>query len=293
MVHLLLTHDGGATSALSLTLDAPPTAVTRDFVFYGENGVESVPPGDGNALTAFGTAVDQLLAEIDSGGGTTGVTSVSAVRWWPSWRRRRPPAPRPAPSTSTADPPTLPACRGSALPWRWAHRVPEPSVGRACHGSAHRASAHRASAHRASAHRASGLSCVGHAAGRSCRVSGDLVVGHALVAARSLVGHALVGHAAGRSCRVSGTRWAGMVVGRACRSVGLVVCRARVGRARSLVARAVQLGLSCVVCRARSSVGCVGGGSLVRRRTSGLGGINLPRVILICGQWVSCWGHAG
>ena len=67
IVHLLLTHDGGATSALSLTLDSPPTAVTRDYVFYGEQGIASVPPGDGNALTAFGTAVDQLLAEIDSG----------------------------------------------------------------------------------------------------------------------------------------------------------------------------------------------------------------------------------
>ncbi|MBM7079043.1 Gfo/Idh/MocA family protein [Micromonospora humida] len=67
LVHLLLTHDGGATSALSLTLDAPPTALTRDVVFYGDNGVEAVPPGDGNALTAFGTAVDQLLGQVDSG----------------------------------------------------------------------------------------------------------------------------------------------------------------------------------------------------------------------------------
>ncbi|WP_207914364.1 Gfo/Idh/MocA family oxidoreductase [Micromonospora sp. KC213] len=67
LVHLLLTHDGGATSALSLTLDAPPEAMTRDFVFYGENGTEIVPPGDGSVLTAFGTAIDQLLEEIDAG----------------------------------------------------------------------------------------------------------------------------------------------------------------------------------------------------------------------------------
>ncbi|WP_329019393.1 Gfo/Idh/MocA family oxidoreductase [Micromonospora rifamycinica] len=67
LVHLLLTHDGGATSALSLTLDAPPAAVTRDYTFYGENGTSSVPPGDGSALTAFGTAVDQLLAQVDAG----------------------------------------------------------------------------------------------------------------------------------------------------------------------------------------------------------------------------------
>ncbi|TDB73998.1 Gfo/Idh/MocA family oxidoreductase [Micromonospora sp. KC723] len=67
LVHLLLTHDGGATSALSLTLDAPPGATTLDFVLYGENGTEIVPPGDGSALTAFGTAIDQLIEEIDTG----------------------------------------------------------------------------------------------------------------------------------------------------------------------------------------------------------------------------------
>ncbi|MFE9688202.1 Gfo/Idh/MocA family protein [Micromonospora sp. NPDC005806] len=67
LVHLLLTHDGGATSTLSLTLDAPSEAVTRDFVFFGENGTESVPPGDGSVLQAFGTAIDQLLEEVDAG----------------------------------------------------------------------------------------------------------------------------------------------------------------------------------------------------------------------------------
>ncbi|NBE80512.1 Gfo/Idh/MocA family protein [Micromonospora rubida] len=67
LVHLLLTHDGGATSTVSLTLDAPPEATTRDFVFFGEDGVLEVPPGDGNALTAFSVAIDQLAEEIDSG----------------------------------------------------------------------------------------------------------------------------------------------------------------------------------------------------------------------------------
>ncbi|WFE42120.1 Gfo/Idh/MocA family oxidoreductase [Micromonospora sp. WMMD998] len=67
LVHLLLTHDGGATSSLSLTLDAPAEAVTRDFVFFGENGTESVPPGDGSVLQAFGAALDQLLEEVDAG----------------------------------------------------------------------------------------------------------------------------------------------------------------------------------------------------------------------------------
>ncbi len=67
LVHLMLTHDGGATSTVSLTLDAPPEAVAREFVFYGDNGIEKVPPGDGSPATAFGVAIDQLLAEIDAG----------------------------------------------------------------------------------------------------------------------------------------------------------------------------------------------------------------------------------
>ncbi|MDG4755854.1 Gfo/Idh/MocA family oxidoreductase [Micromonospora sp. WMMD718] len=67
LVHLLLTHDGGATSILSLTLDAPAAAVTRDFVFFSENGTTTVPPGDGSALRAFGTAIDQLLEEVEAG----------------------------------------------------------------------------------------------------------------------------------------------------------------------------------------------------------------------------------
>ncbi len=67
LVHLLLTHDGGATSSLSLTLDAPAEMVTWDCVFFGENGTEAVPPGDGGVLQAYGTAIDQLLEEVEVG----------------------------------------------------------------------------------------------------------------------------------------------------------------------------------------------------------------------------------
>ncbi|WP_433533626.1 Gfo/Idh/MocA family protein [Micromonospora sp. CA-263727] len=67
LVHLLLTHDGGATSTVSLALDAPPEAVAGEFVFYGDNGIERVPAAGGGPATAFGVAIDQLLAEIDAG----------------------------------------------------------------------------------------------------------------------------------------------------------------------------------------------------------------------------------
>ncbi|QOC90546.1 Gfo/Idh/MocA family protein [Micromonospora craniellae] len=67
LVHLLLTHEGGATSTVALTLDAPPEAVAAEFTLYGDNGVEQLPEPSGSTATAFGVAVDQLLAEVDGG----------------------------------------------------------------------------------------------------------------------------------------------------------------------------------------------------------------------------------
>lgn len=67
LVHLMLRHDGGATSTLSLTLDAPADATIDDFVFYGENGIDSVPSGDGSAADALGNAIGQLIEQVDSG----------------------------------------------------------------------------------------------------------------------------------------------------------------------------------------------------------------------------------
>jgi predicted dehydrogenase len=66
-VHLLLAHATGATSTLSLTLNASPAATAFDFVFYGENGVQNVPRGDGTAVQALSLALDQLVEEVDSG----------------------------------------------------------------------------------------------------------------------------------------------------------------------------------------------------------------------------------
>ncbi|GIJ78185.1 Predicted dehydrogenase [Micromonospora phaseoli] len=67
LVHLLLSHADGATSTVSLTLDAPPESVAAEFVLYGENGIERLPNGGGSAATAFAVAIDQLLAEVDAG----------------------------------------------------------------------------------------------------------------------------------------------------------------------------------------------------------------------------------
>lgn len=67
MVHLLLTHEGGATSSASLSLDAPTESMAREFVFYGENGIENVPFGENDAATAFGVAIDQLVEQVRAG----------------------------------------------------------------------------------------------------------------------------------------------------------------------------------------------------------------------------------
>ncbi|MFI7605783.1 Gfo/Idh/MocA family protein [Micromonospora sp. NPDC049366] len=67
IVHLLLTHDGGATSSASLTLDAPPEAAAREIVFFGENGIEGAPAPQTGPATAFTVAIDQLLEEVEAG----------------------------------------------------------------------------------------------------------------------------------------------------------------------------------------------------------------------------------
>ncbi|MTK01058.1 Gfo/Idh/MocA family protein [Micromonospora sp. CP22] len=67
LVHLLLSHADGATSTVSLTLDAPPRSVAAEFVLYGESGIERLPASGASAATAFGVAIDQLLAEVDAG----------------------------------------------------------------------------------------------------------------------------------------------------------------------------------------------------------------------------------
>ena len=66
-VHVVLRHLGGATSTMALTLNAPPAATTREFAFYGTNGIVSVPEGDGGSLDAYGRAIGQLIAAARAG----------------------------------------------------------------------------------------------------------------------------------------------------------------------------------------------------------------------------------
>ncbi|MET7424412.1 Gfo/Idh/MocA family oxidoreductase [Dactylosporangium sp. NPDC005555] len=62
-VHLLLRHDSGAASTLSLTLDAAPDATSFGFSYFGEHGALTLPAwGTDTPVEAFGHAVTALIA---------------------------------------------------------------------------------------------------------------------------------------------------------------------------------------------------------------------------------------
>ncbi len=60
--HVLLKHTGGAVSTFVLSVDAAPASVRQEAVFYGEPESLTVPPLTDSVVTAFGRAVDQLVA---------------------------------------------------------------------------------------------------------------------------------------------------------------------------------------------------------------------------------------
>jgi predicted dehydrogenase len=66
-VHLLLRHEGGAASTLSLTLDAAPDATSFGFSYFGEHGATTLPEWDAIQVEAFGNAVTALLDAASSG----------------------------------------------------------------------------------------------------------------------------------------------------------------------------------------------------------------------------------
>jgi predicted dehydrogenase len=66
-VHLLMRHEGGAASTLSLTLDAAPDATSFGFSYFGEHGATTLPAWDATQVEAFGTAVTALLDAAATG----------------------------------------------------------------------------------------------------------------------------------------------------------------------------------------------------------------------------------
>jgi predicted dehydrogenase len=68
LTHLLLRHESGAISRLTLSVDAPAAAAREEAVFAGEAGLLSPPRAEWRPEVALGRALDQLLAAAAGGG---------------------------------------------------------------------------------------------------------------------------------------------------------------------------------------------------------------------------------
>lgn len=67
LVHLVLTHEGGRTSRMSLTQNMPAGVVNVGVEFYGEGGFRVQPPDERDVAAAYGRALGELVANINSG----------------------------------------------------------------------------------------------------------------------------------------------------------------------------------------------------------------------------------
>lgn len=61
LVQLVLTHEGGATSTATLTLDAPPAAAGVELTLWGRAGRSAMPVGGQSAATLLAVAVQELV----------------------------------------------------------------------------------------------------------------------------------------------------------------------------------------------------------------------------------------
>lgn len=64
---LVLRHESGAISRLTLSVDAPAAAARESAEFAGEAGIRPVPSVDFDAVEMFGHAIDQLLTAASGG----------------------------------------------------------------------------------------------------------------------------------------------------------------------------------------------------------------------------------
>jgi predicted dehydrogenase len=66
VAHLILRHTGGASSTVTVTLQAPPGLDGFDLALWGERGRSQMPPLADDPLTALRTAVTELITAADS-----------------------------------------------------------------------------------------------------------------------------------------------------------------------------------------------------------------------------------
>jgi predicted dehydrogenase len=69
-VHLILGHQSGASSTLTLSQTVPPAAEGRSFQLYGPKGRSAVPPFELAHLVALEAAIAQLAAMVAAGATT-------------------------------------------------------------------------------------------------------------------------------------------------------------------------------------------------------------------------------
>jgi hypothetical protein len=67
LIHVLLTHQSGATSTLSLTLHAPPGTTIIDLTLWGPAGTTTKPRPMSTSVDALSTALRALVAEVAAG----------------------------------------------------------------------------------------------------------------------------------------------------------------------------------------------------------------------------------
>jgi predicted dehydrogenase len=67
VTHLVLHHEGDATSAVTVTLSAPPSAESLELVLWGTSGRSAAPAGESDPVAALRVALTELAANIRSG----------------------------------------------------------------------------------------------------------------------------------------------------------------------------------------------------------------------------------
>jgi hypothetical protein len=67
LVHLVMTHESGATSTGSLSLSAPPAGSNFETGIWGETGTALLPPVETPAVESYQVAANELVAAAESG----------------------------------------------------------------------------------------------------------------------------------------------------------------------------------------------------------------------------------
>ncbi|GAA1609015.1 Gfo/Idh/MocA family oxidoreductase [Kribbella sancticallisti] len=67
LVHLVLTHESGATSTASLALFAPPEGSNFETGIWGETGTALLPPSETPAVESYQLAAKELVEAAESG----------------------------------------------------------------------------------------------------------------------------------------------------------------------------------------------------------------------------------